>query len=525
MYLNDQWDVGDQLGMGTAGDGLAHLILRVTPPFTLAVTGKWGAGKTSLMRRAFITLGGKPISKAVPLGNNSKTEDERLYDKQLSVKGKKHDDAAESNTEMRRKDLAWAEDVYDISEQSLCVWFSPWQHQNATNPLIPLLLEIKQQFVRTAKLKEQAGSMARKGLLAGLTLMERVADAALLLKANTQATAFAGTTDAVMNAWKKGDPDAALTELTDGQRFHLQFEDAVQTVLEGLAQKNDSELDENARLVIFIDDLDRCEEAIVIQLLEAIKLYLGTSRCVFVLGLDSTAILESLRHHWPTRSEDHNREYLEKLFQATVRVPAPQIKKVEQLIQAQLHKHQFPNPEKWAETLANLIEPNPRKLKNFTNSLCAVWAMHHIKATKEDDSNVRKLILFLYLSLYHPTVWRILERQPWALQVLVSVLMGNVSEKLHLPEGYTRAEQRMMERYFSRSFSHILSHDTDEPAKSDMHRGLEMEKAVELFLERIDRKRSDEVFAKLAQETFTTGDSVEDCFLCIMPASQHETES
>ena len=315
-----------------------------------------------------------------------------------------------------------------------------------------------------------------------------------------------------------------MTALTDGQRFHLQFEDAVQTVLEGLTGVSEGELNIHARLIIFIDDLDRCEESTVIQLLEAIKLYLGTPRCVFVLGLDNTAILEALRHHWSTRSEDHNREYLEKLFQATVRVPAPHNNQIQTLVKAQLCKHGLPNAEKWAEQLAELIEPNPRKLKNFTNSLCAVWTMHRITATVDDDTNVQKLILFLYLSLYHPAVWRILERQPWALQVLISVLMGNVSEKLNLPSGYTRAEQRMMEMYFSHSFSHILSHNTDDPSKNDKHRGLEMEKAVELFLERIDRKRSDEVFAKLAQATFTVNDTVETCFLCIMPETHNGVE-
>ncbi|MBU0657091.1 MAG: hypothetical protein KJ914_18360 [Gammaproteobacteria bacterium] len=271
--------------------------------------------------------------------------------------------------------------------------------------------------------------------------------------------------------------------------------------------------------------LDRCEESVVIQLLEAIKLYLGTSRCVFVLGMDTAAVLEALRHHWPTRSEDHNREYLEKLFQATVRVPAPQSLQVQTLLEAQLRKHSIPKPQYWAEKLVELIEPNPRKLKNFTNSLCATWMLHGLSEQPESEQLVGKLILFQYLGLYHPTVWRILERQPWALQILLRVLTDNSTDGgLALPDGYSHADQRMMEHYFSRSFSHVLSHNSESALDDGKHRGLDMDKAVDLFLERIDRKRSDEMFAKLAMEVFAVTDAVDMCLLCIQPVTPAETE-
>lgn len=379
------------------------------------------------------------------------------------------------------------------------------------------MLEVKQQYLLRAKtsLTDKLKEKARNGVLAGFTLLERVVDGALMLNKKIDQPFLTGTTEAIRNIWNNG--DAGLSELSDGQRFHLQFEDAIETVLRSL-NADSEDLAANARLVVFIDDLDRCEESAVIQLLEAIKLYLGTPRCVFVLGMDTIAVLEALRSHWPTRSEDHNREYLEKLFQATICVPAPRKTSAYYLVEQQLNEHNIPNAHKWAIQLVELVEPNPRKLKNFTNSLCAVWSMHQLTATLEDDQTIRRLILFQYLSLYHPAVWRILERQPWALQVLRAVLMGNTQEALSLPTGYSRADQRMMENYFSRSFAHILRHTSNDPSKDEKHRGVDMEKAVELFLERIDRKRSDEVFARLAQETFTNEDAVDECFLSIVAA-------
>ena len=73
-YLNDQWTLEDDLGIAGTGDLLARIVLEVQPPFSMRVTGKWGSGKTSVLRRAFATLGGQPIQLAVPLSENNITE-------------------------------------------------------------------------------------------------------------------------------------------------------------------------------------------------------------------------------------------------------------------------------------------------------------------------------------------------------------------------------------------------------------------------------------------------------------------
>ena len=61
-YLNDHWTLADGLGFGATAEQLARVALQAQPPFTVALTGKWGAGKTSVLRQAFATLGGEPIA-------------------------------------------------------------------------------------------------------------------------------------------------------------------------------------------------------------------------------------------------------------------------------------------------------------------------------------------------------------------------------------------------------------------------------------------------------------------------------
>ncbi len=45
-----------------------------------------------------------------------------------------------------------------------------------------------------------------------------------------------------------------------------------------------------SRLVVFVDDLDRCLPEKAIEVLEAIKLFLDAEGCVFILGLDQDVI-------------------------------------------------------------------------------------------------------------------------------------------------------------------------------------------------------------------------------------------
>lgn len=481
-YRNDQWVLDDHFGLAKTGDVVAKMALEVTPPFTIGVNGKWGSGKTSILRRAFATLGGQPISQATPFGGKKSEGNEEDWKKWVCTKRVGVDK------------LDWKEPLFKVSEQSLCVWFSPWQHQNEANPLIPLLLEIQNQFSVKHKFLHKGKEINRRGGLAALTLMERVIDAGSGLMGSP--LKIKGSTEAVRKAWLSAEPE--LNKLSDGQRFHMLFEDAVETILESL-KKNNHQI-EKKRLIIFIDDLDRCEEHVVVTLLEAIKLYLDTKRCVFVLGMDDSAILGALKRHWE-RSDDDNREYLEKLLQATVHVPLPNQKDVETEVISQLKAHGFQAPDFCAMELVQLLEPNPRKIKNFLNSLCANWNLLSLP----ESQNEIHFIMFHYLRLFHRAIWRILERQPNKLDVLRSVLNKELGES-------SSEEERMLRLFFQRSFSHVLDDDDKENEK---HLSQDLEKAVDLFQQRQDRKRSDEYFVFWFTDNIKQGDVVPDHYLHI----------
>ena len=84
---------------------------------------------------------------------------------------------------------------------------------------------------------------------------------------------------------------------------------------------NSSKVDQ---LIILVDDLDRCLPKAVIEILEAIRLFLFVEGTVFVISADEKMIEYAVRDHFPNLPSDYTeytKNYLEKLIQIPIRIP------------------------------------------------------------------------------------------------------------------------------------------------------------------------------------------------------------
>lgn len=79
------------------------------------------------------------------------------------------------------------------------------------------------------------------------------------------------------------------------------------------------------RIIVIIDDLDRCTPATVIATLEAIKLFLFVDKTVFIIAADERLINYAVKSRFPnlpSSDYDVSQDYLEKLIQIPVRIPS-----------------------------------------------------------------------------------------------------------------------------------------------------------------------------------------------------------
>lgn len=92
-------------------------------------------------------------------------------------------------------------------------------------------------------------------------------------------------------------------------------------------QNNFAELLEETkinRLVVFIDELDRCSPDTILETLEAIRLFLFTGKTVFIVGADERHISYAVQRKFDEiegQQINIGKEYLEKIIQYPIRIP------------------------------------------------------------------------------------------------------------------------------------------------------------------------------------------------------------
>lgn len=123
------------------------------------------------------------------------------------------------------------------------------------------------------------------------------------------------------------------------------------------------------RIVIFIDDLDRCTDDVVVQVCEAVKLYLDVPGLIFVLACDQSVLARSVQD--PARGGlGEARSYLEKIIQVQYRLPSPDDEAIENLIEGYARASKVPGllKEEVRTALVKGCGRNPRRIKRIINS-------------------------------------------------------------------------------------------------------------------------------------------------------------
>jgi len=75
------------------------------------------------------------------------------------------------------------------------------------------------------------------------------------------------------------------------------------------------------RVVIFVDDLDRCFPPDALEMLESMKLLFGVQGCVFVMALDNEIVEKAVAVKYGAAAEISGAEYVKKIFQVPFILP------------------------------------------------------------------------------------------------------------------------------------------------------------------------------------------------------------
>lgn len=173
----------------------------------------------------------------------------------------------------------------------------------------------------------------------------------------------------------------------------------IELALNELNKKN------NLRIVVFIDDLDRCAPDKVLEVLESIKIFLGISGFIYVLGLSQNVIETCINNKYKDlgiKGED----YVKKIIQIPFRIPEWREDELKDYVNAITGNLETPYKDLFSEfneVVINGLENNPREVKRFINSYIATQEVF-----KKDELNKEILLLLQIFQFRWPAFYNIL---------------------------------------------------------------------------------------------------------------------
>ena len=365
---NDEPVLLDGLDRGLLIEEVGEAIANCMPPQVFGVHGDWGIGKTSFLHQVQWYLTGE-----------CPQQPDAEMKKAVKQKNSQHKKAVRT------------------------VWFDAWRYQHEEAPIIALLHEMRGQLAwknrAIRSVSRQVQVMTRGALLSLEELTKKIGFQYSKIR---QAS----------GEWATENLAAALPSHT--LREHLRL------AIEQLLPKK-KKYGVSPRLVIFVDDLDRCEPEVAYRLLEGLKVYLTLDNCVFVLGMNQKAIEEAIGRRMGPEADKRSKlraaAYMEKLCQNVWRLPA--VRQPQQVLYDLLEETVGRQDVRdWIrqgveEAKRQCLPPNPRRLKGLANLIGRLSSRLPLGGTdKEMIFEAQLLVIVAYIYQFHHDLYVRWEAEP-----------------------------------------------------------------------------------------------------------------
>ena len=257
----------DAIGRNNEVFNFSELLSTLEGPYSVAIDSEWGSGKTFFVKQVKMLLDSLNPQSKVDKETSDKILKKFNLDKELNENSEKVDDS-----------------IYSI-------YFDAWKNDADDEPIKSLIYDImlelnfKYNFSDT-KLTD-AGIRALKFL-----------------------------TPVIGGAVETGSKilDSLLSE-EELKPFikKKSFEKEIQNFISELPNERGN------KLVIFIDELDRCNPAYAVKLLEQIKHYMEDDRIIFVFSVNINQLQHTIKHYYGNNF--NATKYLDRFFDLQVKLP------------------------------------------------------------------------------------------------------------------------------------------------------------------------------------------------------------
>jgi hypothetical protein len=356
----------DLLGVDKYTDALIQFIETCQMPTTLAIQGEWGSGKTSLLNQIRYRLCESPFHSVEV--NNQKP-------------------------------------FYGI-------WLNTWQYslmKSKDEALMSIIGGLTNEILSIIKEKHESKSQATINKVKGL--FSKLGKAGAKVAAST-----VGIEGEVVDSLLEKENVSEVNLLA----FKKSLQDAIQQCLE-----EDVKIGNNNRgFIFFIDDLDRIDPPVAVEILELIKNIFEVENCLFVLAIDYEVVVKGLVPKFGPLTEKNEREFrsfFDKIIQLPFSMPVSNYDITKFLIHAlqdigyiddRILKDDYLK-EKLTDLTLLSVGTNPRSLKRLINTLSLLNIIGKMQG--DEQKEIHELLInyaLVCIQIAYPKIYELITMEP-----------------------------------------------------------------------------------------------------------------
>lgn len=398
FIVNDQPTDTDALDFTPYVQTLADVASTGSTPLTIGVFGTWGSGKTSLM---------KMVRKYLPEDFTVAWFDAWKYDKEETLW------------------RAFLLNVLLAVEEK----HGETEELKTLKTMLYRGLEFEKTGGVTIDLAKLGAKVAEGAIQIGLSFIPPLATLADMAK-ELQKSGAGNVAGGFEGAIQRERTKIYVEQVRSLEQFQDKFAKLIKSYV---APK---------RLVVFVDDLDRCLPEKAIEVLEAIKLFLDAEGCVFILGLDQDVISRGIEMKYKELGDKQDGDggqkftiegvrYLEKIIQLPFQIPPVEQDNMGGFVHGLSADWQ---DEECPKVFAVGLGDNPRQIKRTVNSFLMLSKLAERRGIRD---KVKPILLAKVVAIQN------------AFPDLYNLLLKDSPRYLRELEEYYRAEssqERKMEK-------------------------------------------------------------------------------
>lgn len=359
----------DNLQVDTYINGLTNFIATCNTPMTIALQGDWGTGKTSFIN---------------------------LVNDQLE----KYNDKSSAGKVQTIMFNTWKYSQFN-QEQNLSISFLSYI---VSKILGKSMIEVLEDMSNNVENEKGPGVTSKVLGVIGRLAYSLTRDVATQAVTQFAGMPMADTPDMLNDRLPKESSKSQFERVA-----YIDSAAAIEELKEAFEQAVAYNLKKSGadRIIIFIDDLDRLDPVVAVDLLEIIKLFLDVPKCVFVLAVDYGIVSKGvkLKHGDLQMDDDKANSFFDKMIQVPFRIPM-EFYNFDKFLKANLpHISDF---NELQSIIRYSVGNNPRGVKRLLNSY---YLISNIMFDDKDETKISEkqyglLITILCMQLAHEPLYQ-----------------------------------------------------------------------------------------------------------------------